>query len=387
MQTNPGTPSYSNAKIIAAYQLLNLERASAGLGVVLQSASLDAAADGHSNYLGINNDLASDTSQIGGRSAFTGATTDNRVGSAGYNGAPSEAAVGFQNTATDGIRAVLSTAYLRMSLLHHGVKDIGLGFVEPGTTRPASATPVINDGLYSSLVMTSGLLTGQLPQAMQSFAAEVSVYPPSGAVDVPVMMYRDLPNPVAAQLGPWAQGAFPGYAVSLQVPSTKVLSVALFSLTQLGVGGNTAVPVRVLDQTDATFLAPRGIKNWATMVPLSPLAVSGTYEATFIGVSSGQPVVRTWRFTTRSGWTASTARRDPGSNRVVVNYTSPSGILSVGAITPQSCGAGYNASVRVGQQSITLIEGSIRPLASCNIEFSVGDLGTGLVDIRTIAVN
>jgi hypothetical protein len=385
--------AYSNAKILAAFQLLNTFRTNAGLGVLTQSTALDAAADGHSNYLGINNDIPVTATQTIDRTAFTGATVAARVSAAGYSGTPTQTQVGFQQVAVDGVQALLSTPFQRIALLQHGLRELGLGFVEPGSTRPASVTPIIYDRLYSSLVAVTAVRSGVQQQAMRTGSGDISVFPTPNATEVPTLMYPETPNPVATELGPWGPEGYPGYAVSLQVPSNQTLQVAAFTLTKVLASGNVPVSVKVLDLNDPIFLRPNGIINWASVVPLTQLEAGATYQAGFIGTatavgsSTPTPIALVWRFTTRSGFTVSAAVRE-SAKVVTVTYTSPSGILSTVIAEPNpNCGAGYLPPVRIGQQSVSLLEGSVSPAAGCTVKFTAADVGTGAVDVRTLPVN
>jgi len=383
------TGNYSNAKTLAVFNLINAQRLAAGLGVLTQATALDTAATAQSNYLGLNNDLQPTTTQEAGRRAFTAVTTAARVLAAGYTGSAAENAVGAIRLGPDGVQALLSSPYQRLRLMNHGTLDLGLGFVEPGTWTPAGATPVFPESqssvLYTSLVTTAATLTGQLPQNMLTASAGVSVYPANNAVEVPVMMYRELPNPVAAEVGPWGRGTFPGYTVSLQSLSTQSLVVSLFTLTRVTAAGRVAVATKLLDQNDPTFFRPNNIRNWASLVPLAVLVPGATYEATFAGTAGSTAVARVWQFNTRAGFNAGTPTRD-ATTAVTVPFTTPSGVIDVVGSAPIGCGSAYNPEVKVGLQSIRLEETGIRPLAGCAVDLNVFDLGTQTSAIRRIVV-
>jgi len=389
-QTDAGPIVYSNPKMKAAFDLVNAERTAAGLGVVRQAAALDAAADVQSNYLGLNNDLDAGVTQDPSRNAFTAATTAARLATAGYAGSARETAVSFQRGAVEGVGALLAAPYQRLALLQHGALEMGLGYVEPGATRPVGAAPVVANPVFATLVATAGVRTSAAPQGLRNNALDASsVYPPAGA-EVPTIMFKEVPNPVAAEVGPWGRGAFPGYPVSVQVLDNQTLTVALFTLTRVTPAPGVAVSVKLLDQNDSTFFKPNNVKNWATLVPLLPLEVGATYEATFAGTAGAFNIARVWQFTTRSGFGgAPTVQREVGARSFTVTYKPPSGLLDQASIPPSTlgCGAGYSVTPRVGLQTVTLVESGTSPLAGCAIELSVIDLGTGLSDLsRRITV-
>jgi len=373
---------------LVVFNLINAERTAAGLGVLRQNSALDAAATAQSNYLGLNNDIQPTTTQESGRRAFTAATTAARVTAAGYLGSAAESALERNRLGTDGVQALLSSPYQRLTLMNHGSLDLGLGFVEPGTWTPAGVTPVSPatlGTLTTSLVTTVGGLTGQLPQNMLTTSAGVSVYPAINAVDVPAMMYRETPNPVATELGAWGRGTFPGYTVSLQTLNTQSLVVSLFTLTRVTTAGRVAVATKLLDQNDPTFFRPNNVRNWASLVPLAVLIPGATYEATFAGTAGSTPLARVWQFTTRAGFTAGTPSRD-SPTVFTISMTTPSGVIDIAAPDPAGCGAGYLANASVGLQSVRFQEDGTRPLAGCVVDVTVLDLGTGQSAIRRIVV-
>ena len=361
------------------------------MGVLLQSNALDQAADNHSNYLAINNDYGALAGLVELTSAagFVGATTTARLSLAGFTGTATEIAIGRERVAVDGVRAALASPFRRLTLLGHGITEIGLGFVEPGATRPAGTPSLVPENVFGALVATAGVRSAALPQAMQTSAAGVSVFPADNATQVPVMMYPDSPNPVAEFLGPFGtNGLYPGFPISLQVTSDKTLAVTSFSLTRVTASGNTAVLSKLLDSNDPLFMAPNNIKNWATIVPLSTLVPGATYQASLSGSAGGTSFTKTWSFTTRSGFTATAVQRE-GPNQVTIGYTSPSGILQTFTATYNNCGV-YNATsvnVLLGSQTVTFRGNGVTPPAGCTVSLTVTDLGTPTSDTRSFAFN
>ena len=381
---------------------------------MLRSSTLDQAADGHSNYLGLNNayGAVAGLTQTAGSGGFTGASTTARVSAAAFNGAAQEIAIGSERLAVDGVRAALAAPYRRLALMDHGLADVGLGFIEPGATRPAGSVRTNLGVFWGALVATSGVRSAALPQAM--LGSPVSVYPPDGATQVPIVMYPDVPNPVAAELGNWGDPSFPGYVVSLQVPRDKDLVVSTFTLSQVTATGNIPVLPKLLDANDTLYLRPNNIRNWAFLVPLTKLVQGATYEATFNGTAGGASLSKTWRFSTRDGFTASAPEREPVSgpttirylnklNVVVeeavtslvnIRYTTPSGVIKEANpndtrfnTTYTNCGAGYEPIAVVGTQTVTLIETTVTAAVGCTVTLRVTDLGTLQENSRTHRLN
>jgi uncharacterized protein YkwD len=385
-QTDPGNPSYA-ASLRAAFDLINAERTAAGLGVVRQSAELDVAAKGHSNYLAINNDLGATHSQITNRAGFTGARAFTRVQLANYSTNFTVEDISPElNSPVEGVRDLLSMPYHRMGLHDHRARDIGLGFVPSGSTLPAGSTSAVGNTILAPLVTVMSYTKTAGFQPMLASARGVSVYPAAGST-VPTMMGSEIPNPVAAELGAWGPGKYPGYTVSLQVPSNSNLVVTSFTLKRVtSTGAKLAVNAKLLDQNDETYLKPNGYKNWAHLVPLAPLSQGSTFEAAFTGTVDGKPLTKTWRFETRnSSFTVSAPRRDASGTRVILDYQSPSGYITVKSWVPNNCGGLYDVGGMATKQSVTLDEaGGVGPEAGCTVTVTVEDRGTGLRDTRTV---
>lgn len=391
-QTTASTPTYTNAKLTAAYGLINEQRTAAGLGVLLQSGTLDQVADGHSNYLALNNDYGAiaGLGETPTAAGFVGATTAARLATAGFSGTATEVAVGRERVAVDGVRAALASPFRRLTLLDHGATDLGMGFVEPGATRPAGAASVVPENIWGAFVGTAGVRAGTSQQNMRTVAGGLSVYPPDAATDVPALMYREVPNPVQAELGDYGfNGLFPGYAVSLQTTSDKTLAVSTFTLVRVAAGGNTPVLAKLLDANDPIYLRPNNIKNWAVLIPLTALVPGATYQASVTGSASGAAFTKTWSFTTRSGFTVSAPVRE-AANLVTIRYASPSGILQGYNGTFRNCGGAYTSSTVdffLGTQTVTLRERGVTPPAGCTVSLTVFDLGTATSDTREFPLN
>lgn len=380
-QTDAGTTTYG-ASSAAVFEFINAQRTAAGVGVVIQAAALDVAAGAHASYLAINNDLGASHSESTTRAGFYGERVGNRALAANYmfNLVVEDIAPEL-NSPIEGARDLLTTPYHRLGLLDHRPRDIGLGYAE------STSTSVVPGSTLGLLVPVLGH-TSAGPQQMRSSSRNVGIYPMDGATDVPLMMGAEAPNPVAAELGPWGPGKYPGYTVSLQVPSDKDLVVSSFTLMLVNSGGNVPVSAKLLDKNDATFLLPNGFKNWAHLVPLAPLTASSTYEASLTGTVSGAALTKTWRFSTNdASFTASAPRRDTSGARVIVDYRTPSGYLQAQAVTPQNCGAGYAIGFGSTKQSVFVREIGAVPIAGCMLSVTVLDRGTGLTDTRALAAN
>lgn len=373
---DPGTTTY-DAERQEAFEYINAERLSAGLGVLQQSAELDLAATWHADYLTRNN-LPPGHVQDPLLPGFEAATTHERGERAGYKGGMYEGVASGMGGAIGGVFSLISTPYHRIGLLEAGLVHVGIGYAAGGTDNPIAAP--------GTLSISSGWTVRA--QGMQAGAAGVSVYPGSGAAAVPILMGGEIPNPVP-ELGRWGIDGTPGFTVSVHVPQGQNLTANSFTLNELdSTGGLVGVEVKLLDQNDPIFLKSAGIKNWAFIVPLAPLKTDAVYEARFTGSAAGKAITKVWRFSTVTNTILAKA---PVRNGAVVTlaYQFPSLFQDLGAYSVQrrGCADDYGLRSEPTGTGVRLTETTVAAVPGCTVSVTVADMFTGAKHTQDVAMN
>ncbi|MBI3043900.1 MAG: hypothetical protein HYY78_13865 [Betaproteobacteria bacterium] len=257
----------------AAIDQINLRRVQIGLPPLAYHQDLEESARGHANYLAINNTTGHfQTSTAPG---FTGVTPFDRIVAAGY-GTPwaSNEVISFGSaTGAEAIEGLIQAIYHRFGIFSSQVDQTGAGVV---TNHPTFGTVVVVN-------------SAKLFETPPSLASWVGVYPFDGQTGVTRDFLSDTesPDPV-----PGANRV--GYPISIHVDYDKTLSVTTFTVKPVG---GAVLPAQLL--TTATD-PPDGETpaSAAALIPDAPLGYNTEYEVSFAGTSSGEPLSRTWRFTT-----------------------------------------------------------------------------------------
>ncbi len=249
----------------AALAEINQTRVLVGLPPVSLNANLDQAAQSHANYLQANLDGISHD-ETPGLPFFTGASPSERVTAADYTWRTvSEVISGGITSGQQAVQHLVKAIYHRLGILAPAVAEVGIGL---------------------------GTASGKLSNVVIDFAATTSnaVTPPSGwlgtypvqgqtGVDPAFNSDDESPDPVPHQNRV-------GYPVSLHGGATDKLSVTRFGLKPVG-----GAPLNVKVLTDVPA-------HVAAIVPLTVLNYGTPYQADFVGMLNGQPVERSWIFTT-----------------------------------------------------------------------------------------
>ena len=251
---------------------INFRRTQAGMPTLAQNAQIDTAAQGHSDYLRINNLISHD--QEPGRQGFTGANLSARLNAAGYTlpergFAYGEVIAGSSNGSGFFLAEELITAiYHRFVMFEPMFREIGTG--------AASAA-----GSYNTFTADFATRNGYGPGIARG---TVVTWPFNGQAQVVPNFFSDSEEP-----DPIPNRNEVGYPVSVHANLDATLTVQSFSVRPRG-GANLEVQ-RVDPLSD--------YKTAVSIVPLAPLRAGTVYEASFSGTLDGVPVTRTWSFTTR----------------------------------------------------------------------------------------
>lgn len=272
-QTTVPAPSYTSTYRLEAFNRFNEIRQAAGLGLLRQNAQLDVAAQGHSDYLSLND--AYGHFQTPGLNGFTGASPYSRALVAGYPAPDSVTEVQSTDTGNppgwSHIDGLLSTPYHRMAMLNYRFDEMGVGH---------------NGEFPANLTVKMGRNPGQgAPDRL------FVIWPLDGATSVHRTGSPENPNPI-----PENNGSPYGYTVSIQTHEFKQLDVTSFTLEDAS--GNIVNTKLLHHTTDTNLSSIYYARYFAALIGRSALNANTTYTARFSGAVDGAPVTHTWSFTT-----------------------------------------------------------------------------------------
>lgn len=270
----PNAPQLAGNTATDGFNWFNYRRQQAGLAPVVRTATIDTAAQAHSEYQKLNDTITHD--EIPGKPGFTGATLPDRLRAAGYTFTQSRYSYGEVISATgdtSGFNAaedLITAIYHRFVILEPKFKEAGSGFAT-----------VTGGYTYFTTNFTSNGLSGGLG------IGRVITYPFNNQQRVPTDFFsdREIPDPVPNQNQV-------GYPISVHADITSTINVQSFTLKPRG---GSAVSVKLLTESTDAETPP----STAAIIPLSVLAAQTTYDVQFIGTVDGVPVTRSWSFVTR----------------------------------------------------------------------------------------
>lgn len=270
-----GAPASVGDTAIDGRNWLNYRRGQVGISVLAQSTLIDRAAQAHSDYQKLNDQITHD--ETAGKAGYTGATLLQRLNAAGYNFANATYAYGeVISAATNGSGAymaeeLITAIYHRFVIFEPQFKEIGTG---------AAATIRGYNYFTADFAANNGYGPG-------IGRGKFVTWPYNGQTAVTPNFFSDYeaPDPV-----PNANEV--GYPVSVHADISAVLTVGSFTIQPQG---GQALAVRLLQHaTDQE--TPQSA---AAIVPLSVLKAATTYEVTFSGTIDGVATTKSWSFTTR----------------------------------------------------------------------------------------
>jgi uncharacterized protein YkwD len=272
----PGAPTLSGNTALDGYNWINYRRALLGLSVLSRNSRVDAAAQGHSDYLRLNNTVSHD--QTPGAPGFTGARLTDRLAQAGY-GLTGGYAIGEVISATSNpsgfyqAEELITAIYHRFVIFEPIFKEVGTG----ATT--ASGYTYFTANLTATNGYGAGLGAGRMV-----------TYPANNQTNVPTSFFSDTesPDPVSNQ----NEVGFPISVHSDSGRSDGGVLVRSFTVTPRGGSAmNTLLLSRATDS--------RTTETAASIIPLTPLRRATVYDVRFDGTVGGVPTTRAWSFTTR----------------------------------------------------------------------------------------
>ena len=272
--TGPGAPAATGVTRTDGLNWINYRRAQAGLPVLAQNALVDQAAQNHSDYQRLNDQITH--TEEPGKPGFTGVTLGDRLRAAGYtfSGGFAYGEIISATTTNSGFymaEELVTAIYHRFVMFEPKFKEIGTGAAS------------VNGGYHyftANLAATNGLGPGLGKN-------RVTVWPYDGQAQVPPNFMSDYEDP-----DPVPEANEVGYPVSVHADLDVVLATTSFTVRERGSG--TALSAKLVNNGTATN-PPSAV----SIIPLAPLKGGTTYDVVFSGTTDGMPISRNWSFTTR----------------------------------------------------------------------------------------
>ena len=270
----PGTPPLTGNTATDGFNWFNYRRQLLGEPPLVRTATIDTAAQNHSQYQQLNNTISHE--QVAGKPGFTGAVLLDRLQAANFRFTRSSYAYGEVISSTSDASGVNAAEDLITAIYH----------------RFASFEPMFRLGGTGSAVSSSGRTYFTVDLVADGLDAALGrgkflVYPADGQQGLPPVFFSDYesPDPVAGRNQV-------GYPISIHADITS--TVAVTSFTVRARGGNI-LPAQLL----AHASDPQTPASAAALIPLDVLASNTTYDVQFAGTVDGTAVTRAWSFTTR----------------------------------------------------------------------------------------
>ena len=265
-------PTQSGNIALDGRNWINYRRTQIGMPTVAENARINNAAQGHSDYLRINNLISHD--QEPGRQGFTGAKVGERLDAAGYTIPPAGYAYGEVISGTSN-RSGFFMAEELITAIYHRFVIFEPMFREIGTGAATAASG------YNYFTADFATRNGYGPGLARG---TIVTWPFNGQTQVVPNFFSDTEAP-----DPILDRNEVGYPISVHANLDTTLAVVSFSMRPRG-GANLEVQrIAPLSQ----------YKTAASIVPLAPLRAGTLYDVSFSGTLDGAPVTREWSFTTR----------------------------------------------------------------------------------------
>ena len=256
------------------FNWFNYRRGQLGLPVLARTATIDAAAQGHSRYEQINDTLTH--IQDMGAAGFTGVRPIDRFAAAGYRFTASSYASGEVLSSTSDQSGFNAAEDLIAAIYHRFV------IFEPMFRQGGAGAAVSSSGrTYFTVDFAANGLTPALGRG------KFVVYPADGQKSVAPGFFSDyeVPDPVPDRNQV-------GYPISLHADITSTMTVNSFTVRP-----RNGAPLQIRLLVHASD--PETPVSAAALIPLDVLASGTTYDVQFAGTVDDVPVARSWSFSTR----------------------------------------------------------------------------------------
>ncbi|MES2757336.1 MAG: CAP domain-containing protein [Pseudomonadota bacterium] len=266
---------------------INYRRDQIGMPRMTQNAQIDRAAQAHSDYQRLNDEITHD--EVAGKAGFTGVKILDRLNAASFSfNQFNSYAYGEVISATSNnsgfymVDELITAIYHRFVIFEPSFKEVGTG---SGTTARGytyfTADFAANNGYGAGIV-----------------AGSIVTWPFSDQAGVTPNFFSDYeePDPVCGQNEV-------GYPISVHANIDATVTVQTFTVQARG---GSPLRVKLLDYaTDLTSCTgpaptrPKTPPSAASIIPLDVLRGATTYDVRFTGAVNGVAVTRNWSFTTR----------------------------------------------------------------------------------------
>lgn len=273
---DPAAPAATNNIATDGYNWINYRRGQIGLSALARSSIIDTAAQGHSDYQRLNNEVTH--VQTVGKPGYTGDTLQHRLEAAGERFTSTNAIGEIIAAATGGTgfnmaEELITAIYHRFVMFEPVFQELGTGAATTSANYTYFTADFVTNGSYGT-----GLAAGTL-----------ATWPFNNQTQVPPNFFSDREEP-----DPVPDANEVGYPVSVHTNGTRTLTVQSFTIRAHGAATDLATRLLVRGQDANTTMT-----SVAAIVPLSRLASGTTYDVSFVGAIDGAPVARNWSFTTK----------------------------------------------------------------------------------------
>lgn len=293
----PASTYSAGSEELAAFNLLNSERAACGFGLLAQNPKLDQAAQAHANWLLINNyggHIEAATVPMG----FTGVAPWDRAAAAGYAWASIGETLVTSNTpsiagfGTSATRSLLSAPY---HLFGQMAGNLDVGMAVRSITQ---VTPLVANGATQRVAINDFGVPSTGGDFQVPAANAVLTYPCQGTTGVNYRVTGESPNPVPGR----DLAASPlGGPVLVMVKRGQALSVTSASMTNLATGLPVVLRAPLTAANDPNHELAATDTYLALVIPDVPLVPSTAYQVNLAGTNNGTVFSRTFTFTTGTG--------------------------------------------------------------------------------------
>lgn len=270
-----GAPLLTNDTATDGLNWINFRRTQIGLPALARNASIDRAAQGHSDYQKTNNKVSHE--QSAGAPGFTGTQLSDRLAGAGYTFAPTERAYGEVISATSNASGFYMAEELITAIYHRFVM-FEPKFKEIGTGAATNASGYVY--FTSNFTANNGYGPGM-------GHGNIATWPSDGQTGVTPNFFSNYEEP-----DPVENLNEVGYPISVHADLDATLTVQSFTVRPRG-GALLGVKLLKLGVDSHT---PRSA---AAIIPLTVLAARTVYEVSFSGTIDNVAVTKTWSFTSK----------------------------------------------------------------------------------------
>ena len=271
-----GAPQPIGLVTTDGFNWFNFRRQQMGLAPVTRNLLVNRAAQAHSDYQAVNNQMTHD--EASNLPRFTGVTAFDRLQAAQYIFPQSGYVVGEVIRASRDPSGVISAENL-IAAIYHRFVIFEPGFLESGvgSARGTRGFTYFTAKFTSTNLREGGLGLGYLV-----------TYPFPGQQNLPTVFFSDEEKP-----DPVPDRNEVGYPISVHTDMTGWLQVSSFTINRRG--GEPLATKLLTSNNDTNIPRPSVL----AIIPLNVLESQTFYDVHFVGAVNGVPIDRFWSFKTR----------------------------------------------------------------------------------------